>query len=397
MARFASFPKIEGGYFLVPNAYFDDTAELSHAEFRLLISVCRFTFGWLKPEAAIAHPLLTERTGLHQTSIRRGMLRLQEEGYVRVGKRMIRGRELNVFEPVLPLARAEEGTAASESTTPCVVHGDPMHHACHAKTVPSNEGKEKQQQAEPFEPKPTPPNPTPHPAAVPSEDDLTEEQAALLARMRRVGVGRTVALRLLGSCPAEIVAEALDNLPHRNARRPAALLVRELQEGGWELPREAVQEQKKPEVEDSRRAEEQAQVERERQEAAVAEGRFQVTWDALSAERRSLALEEARQRVAWAAHLPGALEEGSPILAGALREVVGEWAEVPVAADLDEGAREAAEASKTPARREATVVVVPEAATVRRAPRSRPGFRRPPFEAATGGASGSRIVAEVRC
>lgn len=333
MARLERFPKIEGGYFLVPNAYFDETAELSHAEFRLLMGVCRYTLGWGRLEAPIAHPILSERTGLHQTSIRRGMLRLQDAGYVRLAKRMVRGRELNVFEPVLPVAAPE---APGASASPCVVHGDPMRHACHAETVPSNEGKKEQQQARPAEARP-PSNPTPHPAAVPVENDLTEEQALLLARMREVGVGRTMALRLIGSRPAEVIEEALDNLPHRKARRPAALLVRELQEGGWELPREVAQEQQKREAEESRRAEQQAQAERERQEADAAEERFRAAWDALDGARRNQALEEARKRVAWAAHLPGALEEGSPILAGAIREVLAGWGEASRPAEEDGG------------------------------------------------------------
>lgn len=385
MARLERFPKIEGGYFLVPNAYFDETAELSHAEFRLLMGVCRYTLGWGRLEAAIAHPILSERTGLHQTSIRRGMLRLQDAGYVRLAKRMVRGRELNVFEPVLPVAAAPEAPGASAS--PCVVHGDPMRHACHAETVPSNEGKKEQQQARPAEARP-PSNPTPHPAAVPVENDLTEEQALLLARMREVGVGRTMALRLIGSRPAEVIEEALDNLPHRKARRPAALLVRELQEGGWELPREVAQEQQKREAEESRRAEQQAQAERERQEADAAEERFRAAWDALDGARRNLALEEARKRVAWAAHLPGALEEGSPLLAGALREVMAEWAEAPPPPDgvgvPDSGMAE---------RREGAVVS--PAAPRRRPVRAVRGPRRLP--ALPIGASGGGLPVEVRC
>lgn len=405
-------PAIRLGWFAMPYYLFDRMAELSEAELRLLLCVARYALGWHVSEVPISHGFVSACTGLHQTSIRRALVSLQEKGLLGVTQRKVAGRLLNVFEPVLPeevrrtlprrpsqkaagapaperraaepesaarvhqaVAPAPEATApalvvpetrgaepereagvhladapARETTapaegsapcaTPCATHGDPMHRACHVKNVPSNEGKKKQQHRDPRRTRrgaadgpAVRTEPAPHPAAVPSEHDLSEEQKTLLARMRAVGVGLTTAVRLLRERAPEIVRRALDHLPMRRAKRPAALLVRELQEGGWETPPEIAAEQERQQAEEVRRAREAERAARERQEAEAVEERYRAAWEAFSAERRAEAVAEARRRTSWAAHLPGATDPDGPLLRGMVREVVAEWSGFAVRAE----------------------------------------------------------------
>lgn len=396
-------PAIRLGWFAMPYYLFDRMAELSEAELRLLLCVARYALGWHVSEVPISHGFVSACTGLHQTSIRRALVSLQEKGLLGVTQRKVAGRLLNVFEPVLPEevrrtlprrpsqkaagapaperraaeperaarvseeaapapapervaepereagvhladAPARETTAPAEGSapcaTPCATHGDPMHRACHVKNVPSNEGKKKQQHRDPRRVRrgaadgpAVRTEPAPHPAAVPSEHDLSEEQKALLARMRAVGVGLTTAVRLLRERAPEIVRRALDHLPMRRAKRPAALLVRELQEGGWETPPEIAAEQERQQAEEVRRAREAERAARERQEAEAVEERYRAAWEAFSAERRAEAVAEARRRTSWAAHLPGATDPDGPLLRGMVREVVAEWSGFAVRAE----------------------------------------------------------------
>ena len=316
------------GWTPLPHCLFEEMRDLTEIQLRLLLCIVRNTLGWHRMEVALSIPIIAEQTGMHETSVRRARVDLEEKGLLSVSMKTLRGRQLNVFRLLLPEEPDVETSSPAEppdsNLPPCTVHGVPMHRAWHAKKEPSNEERKKQQQRPALVELPSDQAavPIPHPAAVLSETDLNEEQLSALERILEAGVGRTMALRLLANASLDVICTALDNLPHRHAKRPAALLVREIQEGGWETPRELQDLRKDQEAERKHRLEEEQRAQGQEAQAAAEEDAFETAWSALSAERREQVLEEARRRIAWAAHLPGALEEGSHLLAGAVREVV---------------------------------------------------------------------------
>jgi len=330
MSKTASIPF--KGWTPLPHWLFQMMRDLTEAQLRLLLCIVRHTFGWHREEVALSIPLIAAQMGMHESSVRRARVELEEKGVLSVSTRTIRGRTLNVFrivgvEPVPPTTEADR---PAPPVTPCTVHGDPMHRACHAKKNFSIEKEERQQHGSTgahtvSHDKAVPP-PAQLPVAVPFDRDLTEEQKNLFERLRAGKVGGNMARRLVTSRPAELILQALKNLPHRKARRPAALLVAELLEGGWDEPKEAVKTGPQPTLlPPTPRERENCEEARRRQEDKDREKALRENWERMSYGERQEILAEARRRIEpWAGRIAGALEEGSPILGGAIAEVLSE-------------------------------------------------------------------------
>ena len=77
------------------------------------------------------------------------------------------------------------------------------------------------------------------------EPKLTDEQEDAVQKLIAAGVTLKQAKRLVESNPVPRILKALENLPHRNAKNPAGYLVRELEDGGWDVPAKFRDDQKK--------------------------------------------------------------------------------------------------------------------------------------------------------
>jgi phage replication O-like protein O len=69
-------------YTQIPNILLDYMRLLSESEFKVIMSVCRETFGWQTRSAKLSIALLTESTGLGHSSVEGAIKKLLERGLV---------------------------------------------------------------------------------------------------------------------------------------------------------------------------------------------------------------------------------------------------------------------------------------------------------------------------
>lgn len=104
------------------------------------------------------------------------------------------------------------------------------------------------------------------------EPKLTDEQEDAVQKLIAAGVTLKQAKRLVESNPVPRILKALENLPHRNAKNPAGYLVRELEDGGWDVPAKFRDDQKKLDqmAKHRERLESEKKAEQERSESTQA-------------------------------------------------------------------------------------------------------------------------------
>ena len=203
----------------------------------------------------------------------------------------------------------------------------------HVKNVPTTLVKEQQQDVliAPTRPADCPAEVTAL-APVPTSDDepsrsfqkeqtWTEGQGRLVARLESVGVNRSMSRRLVQTVPKELILTALNRLPFRQAKNPAAYLVRELLDGGYTEPVARQVTRTREEVHARRKTEErEEQARREREGEDLARYVDEILAKH-SGEARAKLLEEAKGRLGgWAARFT--VDEEDPVLRGALCDLV---------------------------------------------------------------------------
>ena len=171
-------------------------------------------------------------------------------------------------------------------------------------------------------PPPTPDDETPR--SLKTRAELTESQARLAARLQQLGVHRSMSRRLIQSKPLELILKVLNQLPFRQARNPAAYLVRELLDGGYgEVPAalSAPAERAQEDLHARRKREEKLEQDRREREERELKEHVEGVLVSLAPEERRLLFEEARGRLGpWAARF--ALDDGNPVLRGSLCDLV---------------------------------------------------------------------------
>lgn len=78
-------------YTQIPNSILDHMAEFTPAEFKVIMAICRRTFGWQKQKEVITLSQLEEMTGLSRTAVQSGIMAAMERGLLGredVGKQM---------------------------------------------------------------------------------------------------------------------------------------------------------------------------------------------------------------------------------------------------------------------------------------------------------------------
>lgn len=155
---------------------------------------------------------------------------------------------------------------------------------------------------------------------------LTLEQLELLERIRKVGVSLSQAHRILQKASCERIKQALENLPHRNAKNPAGYFVNEVLSESFAPPK-ALQVDRQREVAKNRRRQEEVEAaELKRAEEEVYRAGRQAAYSALEPDQLRALVEEARRRARWAS--PEMLAEDSPVMQGMVLDLVAEgWLE----------------------------------------------------------------------
>jgi hypothetical protein len=155
---------------------------------------------------------------------------------------------------------------------------------------------------------------------------LSEEQLHLLEKMKAAQVSTSQAHRILKQVPAEKIKQALENLPHRNAKNPAGYFVREVLSDDFSAPKALQVESQRQASKDRRKQEElENRAAREAEEEAY-RSRREASFAALTPEQLRELMTEARRRAIWAR--PETLGDDSPVLHGLVVELLEEgWLE----------------------------------------------------------------------
>ena len=74
---------MEFAFTKVPNIFFDNTRDLTNAQFRILAMIIRKLTGWNKEKDQISHGQLMKTTGLSISGIKKVMKKLVGKGYLK--------------------------------------------------------------------------------------------------------------------------------------------------------------------------------------------------------------------------------------------------------------------------------------------------------------------------
>ncbi len=328
-------------FIALPRSYAHVFYGLSEATKDLLFFLTENILGWHTDRKSFSNGFICSRTGISESSLRRARKELAELGVLKCGITRVAGRMRVLYHLIVPPttspSRPEkpepvEGARPAPPRQPR--RGTPSTGGTHVKNMQTTSVKEQHQAphesepvqkvGNPIEVRDLTPPPTPDDDSSRSsqkESKPTEIQNRLVAHLESLGVHRSMSRRLVESKPMEMILAALNRLPFRQAKNPAAYLVRELLDGGYgEVPaghaaraREDVQARRKAEEVEDQARREREEVELKRHVDGVLAG--------VSVEDRQKLLEEARARVGgWASKT--ALEEGNPVLRGALCDVI---------------------------------------------------------------------------
>ena len=97
-------------YTQIPNIILDNMSEFSDAEFKVLLSIARKTFGWQKEKDRISISQLIEITGMSNRGILNGIKRLEDSGII-IKEKTFKG---NIYEIVVNEVHSEEDSLVNE-------------------------------------------------------------------------------------------------------------------------------------------------------------------------------------------------------------------------------------------------------------------------------------------
>ena len=96
----------------VPNAIFDIMAEMDKSEIKVVLAICRKTFGWHKTKDRISFSQIAEMTGLNNSGVQRGIESSIERGVV------LRNPTGNSFEYEIAIYDEEDSTTMVPKSVP---------------------------------------------------------------------------------------------------------------------------------------------------------------------------------------------------------------------------------------------------------------------------------------
>lgn len=317
----------------LPKAYLRLFYGLSNPAKDLLMFLAEKILGWHKDQKAFSNGYVCKVTEISETGLRRARKELEALGLLRCGVERVAGRTRVLYRLLIPGGPAgPTPTAAPQDPDRQRRRGTPSTGGTHVKNMETSSKKEQHQgqavptsedaRNEPSAP-PVPPPPTPDdvPSIPSSKTKEDETKGRLVARLESLGVHRSMSRRLVESKPVELILAALNRLPFRQAKNPAAYLVRELLDGGYSEPAPVVVVPTREEVHERRKAEQREEEARRDREARDLAAHVDGVLARLAPEERLTLLEEARGRLgAWAARF--ALDDGNPIIRGALCDLV---------------------------------------------------------------------------
>ena len=77
--------KLKPNFTAIPNVIFDQIMRaLNEGEFKLLMAICRYTYGWRKQSDRISLKQLADLTGMDRSNVARARNRLASRGLVEV-------------------------------------------------------------------------------------------------------------------------------------------------------------------------------------------------------------------------------------------------------------------------------------------------------------------------
>lgn len=328
-------------FIALPRAYANVFYELSEATKDLLFFLTENILGWHTDRKSFSNGFICSRTGISESSLRRARKELEDLGVLKCGITRVAGRMRVLYHLIVPPTTSPsrpERPAPVEGARPAPPRqprrGTPSTGGTHVKNMQTTSVKEQhqapsesepvQKASNPIEARDLPPPPTPDDDSSRSsqkEPNLSEKQTRMVGHLESLGVHRSMSRRLVESKPMELILAALNRLPFRQAKNPAAYLVRELLDGGYGEVPAARATRDREDVQARRKAEEQEEQARREREETELKQHVDGVLARVSGEDRQKLVEEARARVgAWASRT--ALDEGNPVLRGALCDVI---------------------------------------------------------------------------